>query len=318
MTNRTIILLSLLLVLSGCGQNRKAEVFKPLPFPGVSVPGMITEPQDIAEYLALNYWDGITDTSREYPSDSLLVSGVRKEDVEQKFADWTAVLDMLPRGTADKAVARLYDRASACERKDSSSNVFETFNMLAYKYFYEPNSPVRNEDNYHVYVKRLALHEGLDSSMRGKYDYEARMTGMNRAGTVAADFRFSDKNGRMYNLHDIDAPMILLFFSNPGCEACMAIINVLKGDERIAEMIASDKLAVLNIYIDEDIRAWRDYMPVYPEEWYNGFDPDLILRDNTIYNIRAIPSLYLLDGEKRVILKDAPENRIFDEIIKRK
>jgi hypothetical protein len=55
-------------------------------------------------------------------------------------------------------------------------------------------------------------------------------------------------------------------------------------------------------------------MPIYPEEWYNGFDPDYVLREGDIYHIRAIPSLYLLDKEKRVILKDAPENKIFERI----
>ena len=55
-------------------------------------------------------------------------------------------------------------------------------------------------------------------------------------------------------------------------------------------------------------------MPIYPEEWYNGFNPDFILRGNTIYCVRAIPSLYLLDAEKRVILKDAPEDKVFSVI----
>jgi hypothetical protein len=73
-------------------------------------------------------------------------------------------------------------------------------------------------------------------------------------------------------------------------------------------------MAVLNIYIDEDLQAWKDYMPVYPQEWYNGFDPDLVLRNNDIYNIRAIPSLYLLDKEKTVLLKDAVPEKIFELI----
>ena len=113
-------------------------------------------------------------------------------------------------------------------------------------------------------------------------------------------------------LHGIKAPLTLLFFSNPGCNACMDIINVLKGEPAISDMIASGRLAVLNIYIDEDLQGWRDYMPVYPEEWYNGFDPDLVIRGETLYNVRAIPSLYLLDRDKTVIMKDAPETRIFD------
>ncbi len=316
MGNKINIFLVMVLLAASCGQGRKADKFAALPFPDVAVPGMITETQAAAEYMAMNMWNNLTDPSRDYPCDSTLVSGVAVKNIEQRFADWTAILDMLPRDKADKAVANLYDRALACENENSGSNVFETFVYLAELYFYDPNSPVRNEDNYHAFVKRLATYEGLDSASRGKYEFYARNTGLNRAGTVASDFRFSDRNGRIRTLHSIESPMTLLFFSNPGCEACMDIINVLKGDRAIAEKIASGELAVLNIYIDEDLQAWKEYMPVYPKEWYNGFDPDFILRDDTIYNIRAIPSLYLLDSDKRVILKDAPENRIFEEILK--
>jgi hypothetical protein len=193
--------------------------------------------------------------------------------------------------------------------------VFEFFNETAYKYFYDPNSPLRNEDYYNVYVRKLAEYAGLTPEMRGKHEFDVRMTSLNRVGTVAADFKFADKYGRFHTLHGIKAPLTLLFFSNPGCNACMDIINVLKGEPAIASMISDGTLAVLNIYIDEDLQGWRDYMPIYPQEWYNGFDPDLVIRTDNLYNVRAIPSLYLLDEEKRVILKDAPENRLFDLLL---
>ncbi len=317
MINRKSLIVLLAALAVSCGQGKKAEQFRALPFPDCMPPGMLENPLDRAEYVAEHYWDGITDPSRTYPSDSVLVSGVRKTDVEQKFADWTSVLDMIPFQKAEKAVSRLYDRALTCERENSTSNVFETFTELSYKYLYDPNSPVRNEDYYNVFVRRLALYEGLSPEMKGKYEREAKMSALNRTGTVAADFRFADKEGRMHTLHGIKAPLTLLFFSNPGCNACMNIINVLKEEPAIASMIASGEMAVLNIYIDEDLQGWRDYMPIYPEEWYNGFDPDQVIRTDILYDVRAIPSLYLLDEEKRVILKDAPENRLFSVLLSR-
>ena len=53
-------------------------------------------------------------------------------------------------------------------------------------------------------------------------------------------------------------------------------------------------------------------MPIYPKEWYNGYDPDYVIRTDVLYNVRAIPSLYLLDKDKNVIMKDTPEARLFD------
>jgi hypothetical protein len=303
-------ILAVLLLAAGC-RERKAEQFTALPFPDVQLPSMISGQQEALEYMAVNYWNGMTDPSRNYPSDSLLVSGVRRGDVEQKFADWTSIMEYAGNGIWSKAVGNLYDRALACERKDTASQVFDTFVDLFQKYYYNPNSPMRNEDVYYHFVSRYASYEGLTDVEKAKYEREARLCALNRIGTRASDFRFADRRGNITNLYDIKAELTLLFFSNPGCEACMNIINVLREDPVISSMVASGRLAVANIYIDEDIQAWRSYMPVYPEEWYNGFDPDMILRSNEIYAIRAIPSLYLLDSEKRVIMKDAPEERLF-------
>lgn len=303
------------ILITGCGQ-KKAEQFQALPFPDVFPPAMMEDTKDRAEYMALNTWNRLMDPVREYPSDSTLVSGVRKGDVEQKFATWCQVLDMAGHKTAPKAVSKLYDAALACEKANASSNVFETFVELVEKYLFDPNSPYRNEDYYGLYAERLAKYHGFSAEMQDKYARDARLCALNRVGTKATDFRFADRRGKMHTLYGVKAPYTLLFFSNPGCEACMNIINVLKGEPGIAQMIATGQLAVLNIYIDEDLEAWRSYMPIYPEEWYNGFDPDFVIRNDELYNVRAIPSLYLLDADKTVLLKDAPENKVFDYLVR--
>lgn len=300
------------MILSGCGGNKTAERFKALPFPDVMPPAVMDNPQEIAGYMALHWWDGITDPSRSYPCDSTMVSGVSVGDIEQKMANWTNVLGMVGLPVVEKAMSRLYDRAVACEKKDTASNVFEKFTELVDKYFYDPNSPLRNEDHYSFYAARLAKSSLIEPVMQEKYARQVRLAALNRTGTPATDFRFADKRGRMHSLYGIKSEVTLLFFSNPGCAACKEIIDVLKNDPVISQLIADGTMAVLNIYIDEDLEAWRTYMPIYPENWYNGFDPDLVIRGEELYNVRAIPSLYLLDKDKVVIMKDAPEARVFD------
>ncbi len=297
---------------AGCANNRKAEQFTALPFPATVPPAMMEDPLDRAEYLAMRWFDQITDPARTYPCDTLLVSGVRKGDIEQNFANWANLLDMVSLDYARRSVSHLYDRVAACEKKDTSSNVFEVFTDLMIKYLYDANSPLRNEDYYSAYSERLSKSELVEPVMREKYARETTLSALNRAGTKAADFRFTDKRGRTYSLYGIKSDYIVLFFSNPGCQACKQIIDVLSNDPKISSMIDEGILKVLNIYIDEDLEAWRSYMPIYPEKWYNGFDPDLVIRGESLYNVRAIPSLYLLDEDKTVLMKDAPENRLFD------
>ena len=313
--NTLTILLSMALAV-GCGGNKKAEQFAALPFPDIFPPAVMDNQQDIAEYMAVHWWDGITDPSRSCPCDSTLISGVRIGDIEQKMANWTNVLAMVDLSVVEKAMSRLYDRAATCEKKDSTSNVFEKFTELVDKYFYNPNSPLRNEDHYSFYAACLAKSDLIESIMQEKYARQVRLAALNRIGTKASDFRFTDKRGKAYSLYGIKSEFTLLFFSNPGCTACKEIIDVLNNDPVISELIADGTMAVLNIYIDEDLEAWRSYMPIYPDNWYNGFDPDLVIRGEELYNVRAIPSLYVLDKEKIVIMKDAPEARVFDFLSK--
>lgn len=307
MKKNLLAILVPVLIVAGCKGRSHEE--KAASFPVVVPPSMMDEPQDRVDYAALHFWDAFTDLSREYSRDTSLCGGVRMEEVEQKFADWTACLSMVDSRTASKAVSALYSRVSACEEKDTASNIFETLNELVYKYLYDPNSPVRNEDLYGPYAQKLAESPLIDDARKVSYAYDARMCALNRTGTKAADFRFSDVIGRIYTLYGIKADWTLLFFSNPGCEACKEIIDFIQGSPEMSGMIEGGELKVVNIYIDDDIDAWKSYLHTYPDNWYNGFDPDSVIRNDLVYNVRAIPSLYILDKDKTVVMKDAvPEN----------
>ena len=308
--NQLILVLSIALII-GC-KEKKAEQFKALPFPDVTAPAMIQDRQQMAEYLAEHWWDALTDSQRSYPCDSALVSGVSKGDVEQKFANWTVILNAVDYKVAVKSVNRLFDRAVACEKNDTTSNVFEAMTEITHKYLYDPNSPMRNEDLYGPYAECLSKCGFVEEGKRTVYAYDAGKCALNRIGTKAADFRFEDRNGKVRRLYEIKADFTVLFFSNPGCEACKEIINALKGTPHIDSLVQAGRIAVLNIYIDEDLAAWRSYMPIYPETWYNGFDPDFVIRTDVLYNVRAIPSLYLLDKDKNVMMKDAITERVVD------
>ena len=299
-----------IMLATGCGGSGAGK-FQPHAFPVPDVPAMVTSMEDAKEYFILNYWNEFTDTSALYPCDSAVVNGVLKEEVEQALADWLAFVGSASPELSEKSMAVLFDRISACEARDTASTVFETVSSLIEKYLYDPNSPLRNEDLYLPFATRMASCRLVAPARREAYGYDAGMCSLNRTGTPAADFSFSDKDGRIRTLYSLNADFTLLFFSNPGCEACKYIIDELKSDPVLESMVSSGKVAVANIYIDEDIESWYGYQSIYPKEWYNGYDPNFIIRTDLLYNVRAIPSLYLLDRDKKVILKDAPDIRVF-------
>lgn len=295
---------------TGTSQHAEAAGASLRQFPSVTPPAMLQEAEEIFEYLTLHFWDQFF-ASQDFLSDSLHVAGVEMGELEQNFSNYIYVLENVPYKTACEGMKSLADKIESCESADTSSNIFDSFVKIADKYLFDPNSPMRNEDLYQPFAEKLSGSAHLNQAVKDRYAYVSEMCSLNKVGTKAADFRFCDRKGRSHTLYGIKADYTLLFFSNPGCASCLEIINSLKADQKVTQMIADRALSVLNIYIDEDLQGWRDYMPIYPEEWYNGFDPDLVIRTDKIYNVRAIPSLYLLDKNKTVLLKDATPEKLF-------
>ena len=54
--------------------------------------------------------------------------------------------------------------------------------------------------------------------------------------------------------------------------------------------------------------AWE--RAVFPARWIDGYDAGQRLTREQVYDLKAMPTLYLLDVDKRVILKDASAERI--------
>ena len=241
---------------------------------------MMDDGSERSEYVVEHYWQNY---KPEIDSVSL----------EQAFSNWIALTSYVDRSLAVKSLVDGYDKAP------------ERIGELAERYLYDPNSPYRDEDLYGALAAHIGTPEMLALS---------KLCALNAVGTKAADFVFEDARGRRHHLYDIKAEYTILFFSNPGCNACKEIIDALMGIEFITREMESGYLAVANIYIDEDLDAWREYLPVYPKTWNTGFDPLFTLRNDNIYHIRAIPSVYLLGPDKTVILKDAPTDRLIDQL----
>ena len=102
----------------------------------------------------------------------------------------------------------------------------------------------------------------------------------------------------------------MLIFGNPDCNACRGLVEAFRGNPQIGGLISSGALKVVDIYIDEDVEAWKAAGEGYPKEWINGYDHLRRINSDRIYAVRGIPSVYLLDKNKTILLKDAPEDRL--------
>lgn len=180
---------------------------------------------------------------------------------------------------------------------------------IAYLRWGSPASPYRDEGRYIRFLDSLLDVRSLPDALRERAEYRRRIAMLNRPGSVAADFRYVDRNGKESRLHDLKSPLTLLIFYDPECPHCDDILRQLAASGTINRAVADKRLTVLAIYAEGKREVWDDTLDDLPDNWLTGYDITGIL-DEGLYDLPAMPTPYLLDTDKRVVLKDPTPDRL--------
>lgn len=297
-----IYLLGTALLCTACGHAQASKEEKMVKkdtitrFVYPTIPEILESNEERAAYLAKHYWEQTNFADTNYVH--------HPEVTEQAWVDFIDLLDYVPPQTADEAIR------NALERSEASRKCFLYLTELADKYLYDPNSPMRNEERYICVLDRMLASSLLSNDEKIRPQARRELAQRNRLGTSATDFTYTLASGRTGRLYDIRAAYTLLFINNPGCHACTETIQALKSAPSINRLQQEGKLKVLALYPDEELDEWQKHRDEFPSEWINGYDKKLVIKEKNLYDLKAIPTLYLLDAQKRVLLKDATAEEI--------
>ncbi len=231
-------------------------------------------------------------------------SQVQAEVTEQMLVDYMNILPDMDDSTAQVSISELLSRAE--EKQDK----FLFLTELLEKYLYNPNSPIRNEEYYLYALQYLETSPALSEAQKSRFAYQLQSVLKNRKGTKATDFVYTLTNGKHERMHGIVSDFLLLYFNNPGCRACEEMQVALESSTTVSLAIQQNRLKVLAVYPDEDLAAWKANQQHIPAMWINGYDTSKAILEKELYNLRAIPSLYLLDKNKIVLVKDGTVGQI--------
>lgn len=264
-----------------------------LPLP--EVPSALTAPEERAEYIISRFWDGMdfADTLR---SRSRLF-------MEQNFVNFLSLFPHAKQEALPPHIGKLLKRAAA------DSVTLRIVNDLAEHYLDNPNSPMRFEEYYILFLEEYLRLPGLSEYDRIRPAYRLETAKKNRPGTVATDFSYTGRNGNRQTLHGTRGKRLLLLFYDPACSHCSEILDALHENPLLAELISSKELTVLAVYTEGDRKLWDETKESMPQEWIVTIDDSRIV-ERELYALPAMPVIYLLDAGKRVILKDAPLERL--------
>ena len=267
-----------------------APAAKPKDFERPTPPLMINDPQEKAGYIVVHFWDKFDFRDTMYCH--------APEITGQAFAQFLGTFQYVPESKIHEGVRRLMDAATV------DSVMFAYFCTLAERYLYNPNSPMRNDEYYIPFVEYIVASPLIPEIEKVRPRHHLSLVHKNRPGAKANNFTYTLASGRTGSLYDISAPYTLLMFINPGCTECRNTTDMLIKSSAVKAAESSGRLKVLAVYPDEDLEAWKKHANDIPPTWINSYDKPLSLTKQQLYDLKAIPTLYLLDKDKKVILKD--------------
>ena len=274
----------------------QAQAQQSFPYP--AIPDTLRSVEQRAGYLSEHYWDNYNF------ADTLLLKS--KEVTEQGFVNFIDILnrfnldnaskgvahkdiaqkDITQKGITQKDIARkdITQKGIACFTRKAFSNAAakERFENLIEHYFEDQLSPVRNDKVYLIFLEEMKNSPCFDETEKERIAFKIKTTNKNLPGDIAINFKFKDESGKEHQLSDYKDQKVILYFYDPDCENCHEVSAWLK-----QQTIPAD-IKVLKMIADNHI--------------------------SYIYSLKNMPTIFLLDKENKVILKDCTAQELIENI----
>ena len=268
----------------------KVEPVKQRSFVLSEIPLMLDTPAARATFLAQHYWDHFDFADTAY---------IHLPDItEQAIVNFMDLMQHVSEKDAETAIGVLYEKAAP-----HSSMLWHFWETMS-RYWKDANSPIRNEELFIKMCRQIESVPQVEEVLKQRAAYSRQLVEKNRVGQPATDFVYTLESGNQGRLYGLKAAYTLVFFYNPDCHTCGEIKEVMKKSLLLKDLVSKGQLKILTLYPDEDVQLWKSHLHEMSNEWINAYDKGQVLTLEHLYDLSAIPSFYLLDKDKKVLLKD--------------
>ncbi len=127
-------------------------------------------------------------------------------------------------------------------------------------------------------------------------------------GNIAPDFEINDPEGNPISLHGIEADYLVLYFWDAECAFCkQATASLQQSYEQLSGLGAK----IFAVNIENDKQKWLNNIATYDQDWIHGNDIHKRSDFLDVYNIFAIPQIFILDRDKKIVAKDIGAEHVF-------
>lgn len=231
---------------------------------------------------------------------------------EEAFkATFVSLADELKRLSPTDAAAlsrKIANNVSAIDNPNDRDKAYQLLVSMAQEILADTLSEKHNALINNIFTKTLNLTFYADMARRNENTYLEKNLKKNMPGTTAADFTFIERNGKRHTLHKEKAAFTVILFYDPDCHVCHDMARQLANQKIFTE---NTDIKVITIYTDNDTENWRNHASDFPKTWIDACSPNGEMAEKQIFYLPIIPSLYLLDAKKHVLLRDVSVETLF-------
>ncbi len=274
-------------------------------FPYPAIPKEIKDADKRLSFLIEHYWDRF-----DFADTSLL----KRNIAEQGLSDFLDILKGADSTTVNDGVKIFVNRFVCSDTASTEAQlVKEYFVGKMEQYLYDYRSPMRNDALYVSYLQTISNSPLTDTFEREHYRYIINNLQKNRLGETATDFAFTDRGGRVRRMSGFKGRDIVLFFYDPDCHSCHSEMEQMIN----GKSLLNSNIVVLAIYPGAETDRWergdifigkniQKSLNSKGEgiEFIDGCSIGGEILSKDIYFIRELPSVYIIDKDGRVVLKE--------------
>lgn len=131
-----------------------------------------------------------------------------------------------------------------------------------------------------------------------KFEYMMRY---NHCGLTAPELNMKDTSGLTHRLGGLDNEYTVVVFWSATCGHCKTTMPKLH--EKYLELRENYDLEVYSVHIDTETEKWKKFITKHNFEWLDVNDAKDINHFRVKYNVFSTPTIYLIDGKKKIIAK---------------
>lgn len=254
-------------------------------FPYPQPPEGLTILRERCNFLVYHFWER-ADMKKVFS---------QPEGLNRAFADWISFMPYCSADTARMSIKGLISQVS----KDGKKLLAVA--DMAERNVFGDTAQFISEELYLPFAATAASSKKLSEADRNRFARDLRRINSSAIGQIMPTLTYTDIDGQL-KVFEADTVATMIVIAKAGDTDNTTASIRFSIDPATRTLMDEGRLAIAWFYDAPLDNAIRSELEKLPQNWTRGALPDA----DDYFKLRMSPAIYLLDDNKRVILKDRP------------